>query len=197
LYLAGAGNLPDLVAGSSGGGGAVTPGVEGGRSFGERLLGAIRLEADVFKEVEHDEAAMLQAAGVVVLAALARGLGLAAVGGGLFSGVLGGILGWFVGSALIWFVGVRWFEHESDYPEILRTLGFASAPQLLLVAGVLPIGPLRGILALVVAVWSIAAWVVAVREALDVETSRAISVCLLAFLLQVLLALAFAAIGLR
>ncbi len=175
----------------------MTPDPEGGRSFGERLLGAIRLEPEVFREVEHDETAMPQAAGVVALAAVARGLGMAAVGGGLISGLLSGIAGWFVGSALIWFVGVRWFEHESDYPELLRTLGFASAPQLLLVAGVLPLGPLRGLLALAVFGWSIAAWVVAVREALDVPTSRAVSVCLLAFLLQLLLVLLFAAIGLR
>ncbi len=175
----------------------MTPGVEGGRSFGQRLLGAMRLEASVFEEVEHDETAMLQAAAVVGLAALSRGIGLAAVGGGVFSGVLGGIVGWLVGAGLIWFVGVRWFEHKSDYPELLRTLGFASAPQLLLVAGVLPIGPLRALLALGVTVWSIAAWVVAVRQALDVDTSRAVSVCLLAFLLQLMLAFVLALIGLR
>jgi hypothetical protein len=157
----------------------------------------MRLEADVFEEVEHDETAMLQAAGVVGLASLAGAMGLAAVGAGVFSSLIGGIVSWFVGAGLVWFVGVRWFEHESDYPELLRTLGFASAPQLLLVAGVLPLGPLRVLLALAVWAWSIAAWVVAVRQALDVDTARAISVCLLAFVLRVLLFLAFAAIGLR
>ena len=37
------------------------------RSFGERLLGAIKLDATVYEEVEHTPDAVGQAAGVVVL----------------------------------------------------------------------------------------------------------------------------------
>ena len=46
------------------------------RSFGERLVGAIKLDATVYEEVEHTPDAMGQAAGVVALAVVARSLGM-------------------------------------------------------------------------------------------------------------------------
>ncbi len=158
----------------------------GRRSFAQRVLAAFKLEADLYEEVEHDPGALVQAAGVVALAAIARGVGLMDVPGtgGLLGGLIGGFLGWFVGTALIWAVGVWWFEHTSDYPELLRTLGFASAPQLLYVFAVIPLGPLQVVIALLVAALSVAAWVIAVRQALDVTTGRALVVCVIAILLS-------------
>ena len=149
------------------------------RSFGERLLGALRLDATVYEEVEHTPDALGQAAGVVALAALARGLGVSGELG-LGGELLGAFLGWLIGTAVIWVVGVKILQHTSDFPELLRTLGFASAPQLLYVLGVLPLGPLTPLLLLGVMVLGIFAWVIAVRQALDVTTGRAIGICLLA-----------------
>jgi hypothetical protein len=74
-------------------------------------------------------------------------------------------------------------KHTSDYKELLRTLGFASAPQLLLVAARIP--GLGGIVALVAWLWGLAAFVVAVRQALDVTTGRAVVVCILAVLVNI------------
>ena len=45
------------------------------RPFPDRLLAAIRLDATVFEEVEHDREAMAQAVAVVFLSSLAQGLG--------------------------------------------------------------------------------------------------------------------------
>ena len=39
-------------------------------TFGERLIGAARLDAETYEEVEHDQTATGQAAGVVVFSAL-------------------------------------------------------------------------------------------------------------------------------
>lgn len=168
----------------------MTPEVPLHRSFAERLLGAVKLDATVYEEVEHDPRAMGQAVAVVVLAAVAQGVGAAGHPGGLVAGILSGIAGWLLGTAIIWLIGVRIMRHTSDYAELLRTLAFASAPSVLLAFGVLPIGPLRGLLAVAVWLLVLVAYVTAVRHALDVTTGRAVLVCLLAVLLQTVLLVA-------
>ena len=152
----------------------------GPRSFVDRLLGALQLDATVFSEVEHDDDALPQAAGVVALAALASGIGgVSAGGGGLVAGVVGAVVGWLIGAGIVWLVGVRIMEHSSDYPELLRTIGFASAPQILMVLAFIPM--LGWLVRLAVFGWGLAAYVIAVREALDVDTGRAVLVCILAW----------------
>ncbi|MDJ0788332.1 MAG: Yip1 family protein [Myxococcota bacterium] len=175
------------------------PGSGEPRSFPERLLGALQLDATVFDEVEHDPSALPQAAGVVALAAVAGGIGTIGGGGlaGIPMGVLGALFVWLIGTGIIWAIGVRMMEHTSDYEELLRTLGFASAPQILLVLGILPIGPLRALLALGVTILALIAWVLAVRQALDVETGRAVLICILGFIGSVIVfrALSFLTCG--
>jgi hypothetical protein len=151
------------------------------RGFGERILGALRLDAETYDEIEHDESALGQAAGVVALAAIAAAIG-AGSGGGAIGAVLGSLIGWLISTGFVWVVGVYWMKHTSDYRELLRTLGYAHAPNLLAVVGGIP---LLGALALLVAtLWSLAAFVVAARQALDVSTGRAVWVCFLAVLVN-------------
>jgi hypothetical protein len=150
------------------------------RSFVERVVGALRLDAPTFDEIEHDRGALGQAAGVVALGGVATAIGAGSGVGGLMAGVLGALLGWAISAGFVWLVGVFVMKHSSDYPELLRTLGFASAPQfLLLLRGIPVLGALLGLVALL---WGLAAWVVAVRQALDVTTGRAVLVCVLAVL---------------
>jgi len=150
------------------------------RSFADRLLGALQLDASVFSEVEHDVDALPQAAGVVALAALASGIGGVGAGtGGLVAGVIGATVGWLVGAGIVWLVGVRIMDHSSDYPELLRTIGFASAPQILMVLAFIPL--LGWVVRVAVFFWGLAAYVIAVREALDIDTGRAVMVCVLAW----------------
>ena len=99
-------------------------------------------------------------------------------------------------AGIIWAIGVWYLKHTSDYPELLRTLGFASAPQLLFALGLIPLGPLLGLLAFLILGLSVAAWVIAVRQALDVSTGRAVGICLLAAIANALLVPVFGAVGL-
>lgn len=151
------------------------------KSFGDRLLGALRLDRAAFDDVENDPDALAQAAGVVALAGLAQGL--AAVpdqgAGAVFAGLLASFSMWILVTAIVWAVGVKVFEHTSDFAELLRTLGFAWTPQLLLALGILPLGPLRAMLWVAVSILVLAAFVIAARQALDVSTGRAILICVL------------------
>jgi hypothetical protein len=154
------------------------------RSFGDRLLGAVKLDAGVFEEVEHDVDAVGQAAGVVALAGVAQGLGAihSAGAGSIIAGLVASFSMWILATAIVWAVGVKIFEHTSTFDELLRTLGFAWAPQLVLALGIVPLGPLAGLLWIAVLVLVLAAFVIAVRQALDVTTGRALLICALGVL---------------
>ena len=168
----------------SGGGGAT-------RTFGERLLGALRLDASVYEEVEHDTTALGQAAIVVLLASFSQGAAAfqeVGVGGALAS-IFGSFLGWGIGAGIVWVIGVKIMNCTSDYGELLRTLGFATVPGILGALGVLPLGDFEWALGLLIFVLSVIAAVIAVRQALDVSTGRAIVVCIIANLVPVALIL--------
>ncbi len=112
------------------------------RTFGERLLGALRLDASVYEEVEHDTTALGQAAIVVLLASFSQGAAAfqeVGVGGALAS-IFGSFLGWGIGAGIVWVIGVKIMNCTSDYGELLRTLGFATVPGILGALGVLPLG---------------------------------------------------------
>jgi hypothetical protein len=157
--------------------------------FPERLVRAIKLDPALYEEVEHDDEALGQAMAVVVAASLAAGVGTGGEGG-LFVvlvGTLAALLGWVLWAMITWLIGTKLLpgpNTKADVGELLRTTGFSAAPGLLRVVGM--IEGLRGIAFLAAGVWMLAAMVVAVRTALDYEgNGRAIAVCLVGFLAQV------------
>lgn len=153
------------------------------RTFAQRLGRAMLVDSTVYEEVEHDPAALPQAAVVVGLAAIAGALGgFAEVG--FVRGMVQAFVLWGLGTATVWLIGVRFLEHTSDFPELARTLGYALAPQLLFAIGLLPLGPLVLPLALAVTVLSIVAWVISVRQALDIGTLRSFGICVVAYLIS-------------
>jgi hypothetical protein len=159
-------------------------------SFVERVVGAARLDVRTYEEVEVDTTATPQAMGVVALAALAGGVGVAKTGGtGVVVTVVGGLVGWVVWAALIWLVGTNLLPESrtrADIGELLRTLGFAASPGLLLVLRILPL--IGDFLAFVIWVWQLAATVVAARQALDYQsTGRAVVVCLIGWIVYVVM----------
>ncbi len=50
-------------------------GMEGAMTFGDRVVGAMKLDANAFEDVERDPTAIGQSVGVIVLAAVAAGIG--------------------------------------------------------------------------------------------------------------------------
>jgi hypothetical protein len=76
---------------------------------------------------------------------------------------------------------------QADVGQLLRTIGFATAPGILRVAGVIP-GTTTVVFA-ATAVWMLVAMIVAVRQALDyASTARAVAVCALGWALALGLA---------
>jgi hypothetical protein len=154
----------------------------------DRILRAARLDAALYEEVEADTGALGQATAVVVLSSVAAGIGAIGVGGirGLGMGTMLALLGWYVWAVVTWLIGTRVLpepQTRADLGELLRTIGFASAPGLIRVLCV--ISPIANIVGLVALIWTLAAMVVAVRQALDYQsTPRAIAVCVIGLVAQ-------------
>ncbi len=165
-------------------------------SFSERVIGAAKLDVRIYEEVEADKGALGQAMSVVVLQSIAAGIGAIGREGlpGLIGGIIGGLIGWFLWAFVIYLIGTKLLpepQTRSDMGELLRTIGFASAPGLLLVLGVIPI--LGAWASLGISIWMLVAMVVAVRQALDFKsTGRAVGVCLLGWLAYVFVVVALA-----
>jgi hypothetical protein len=161
-------------------------------SFGERMIGAARLDAATYEEVEADTTATGQAALVVVISSLCIALGAqlhAGVGGVIAVTVLR-LIAWWAWALVAWLIGTRLLpgpSTEADVGQLLRTVGFASAPGVAAILGVVP--GTQGVVNIVVSLWMLATMVVAVRQALDYETTgRAIAVVVIGFLVYLLIA---------
>jgi len=169
-------------------------------AFAHRLLGAAALDVDTYEEVEADRTATTQALVVVVASSLATGAGMSGIGtatgavtGQIFVWSIAALLGWAAWALLVLQIGGRLLPEPQtrvDVTELLRTLGFATAPGLLRVFGLFVPAlalPLFGL----TSVWMIVTMVVAVRQALDyTSTIRAVAVCLFGWLLAAALVVA-------
>ena len=164
------------------------------------MIRAAKLDVQLYEEVEADQGAMREAMTVVVLSAVAAGIGNLANGGlsGIISGTIGALLGWYVWACLTYFIGTRLLPEpatRADHGELLRTVGFSSAPGLIRVLGIIP--GLAPIVFTVAGGWMLIAMVIAVRQALDYQSTwRAIGVCVIGWLVQgLVLAAAIAMFG--
>ena len=108
-----------------------------------RMIRAIRLDATLFEETEHDPGAMAQAVVVVLWAAIAGGVGRYDMDGlgALFSGMVWALVSWTIWAGLIAFVGTTFLKGpntRSDIGEVMRVLGFAAAPGIIRLLGIIP-----------------------------------------------------------
>jgi hypothetical protein len=159
-------------------------------SFVQRMIGAARLDPATYEEVEADKTATMQATIVVILSAVAAGVGAIEEGmRGVIVTIAAALIGWVAWAFLTWLIGTKFLPEASthaDVGELLRTIGFASSPGLIRAFG--PV-PFIGDFVLVAAwLWMLASTVVAVRQALDYKgTLRAILVCLIGWFVYVLI----------
>ena len=168
--------------------------IAGTNTYTQRLIGAAALDAAIYEEVEADRGATGQACAVVLLSSVAAGVGARGLGGGSPSNIafisVVALLAWAAWALLTYEIGARLLpepQTSADVGELLRTIGFATAPGMLRVFGILP-GVTIPVFA-ITAVWMLAAMIVAVRQALDyTSTARAIAVCVLGWALALVMA---------
>ena len=157
-------------------------------NYFQRLQKAILLDVSFYEEVEKDKQFTDQAMMTVALVSVVQGFMIAGFAPiALVQGILGSIIRFVIWAFFIAFVGTRILpepETQSNTGELIRTLGFAYAPGLLVVLKVLPI--IGNFVDPVVVILQLAAMTIAVRQALDFNsTVRAVGVCIVAFVLMV------------
>ncbi len=156
-------------------------------TFVGRMIGAAMLDVPTYEAVEHDTTLTGQAAAVVVLGAIAAGIGTSDT---VIGGTIGSLIGWFFMAGTIYLIGTRLFGGTATWGEVLRTMGFASSPSILLVLAVIPF--FGWLIQVVAGLWALAAAVVAIRQALDVSTGKAILTGILGVLSWALIGAALA-----
>lgn len=147
----------------------------------ERMIGAAKLDIETYEEVEHDESATGQAAGVVAMVAIAQAI--AGVGGGagmMIMGVVAAFVGWGIWAGVTYLIGDKLLGGTATWGELLRTLGFAQAPGLLIVLAVLPV--LGGFVRLVVGIWVLITGFIGLRQALDLGNVKTLFTAVLGWL---------------
>lgn len=154
----------------------------------DRMIRAAKLDVDLYEEVEADQGALHQAMLVVVLSSVAAGIGSFGQGGlgGVLIGTIAAIAGWYIWAYLTYFIGTRLLpepQTKADHGELLRTIGFSSAPGLIRVLGIIPW--LTEIVFHIASIWMLVAMVIAMRQALDYESTwRAVGVCVIGWIVQ-------------
>lgn len=162
-------------------------------SLVDRMIRAMRLDVSLYEEVERDEGAMNQAITVVIISSLCAGVGslissLSRGGGGFgligaFAGVIVSLIGWFIWSFTTYIIGTRIIkgqETQATYGELLRTIGFSRSPGVFNALGFLPLA------SFIVGIWELAAMIIAVRQALDFTTMKAVLTCIVGWIANVL-----------
>ena len=158
-------------------------------SFMNRIIRATKLDSNLYEEVEADKSALGQAMAIVVFSSMAAGIGLYKTGGfsGIISGTMASLISWYVWAYLTYFIGTKFLpepQTQADLGELLRTIGFSSSPGLLRVFYFVP--GIGGLLYLISSLWMLVAMIIAVRQALDYNsTLRAVGVCMIGYIIQI------------
>jgi len=157
----------------------------------DRIVRAAKLDVSLYEEVEADKGAMSQAMGVVVLSSVAAGIGSIGTMGtkGIIIGAITALIAWYIWAYITYFIGTKILpepQTKADHGELLRTIGFSSSPGLLRILAIIP--GIGGIIFMIASAWMLVAMVIAVRQALDYQsTLRAVSVCMIGWVIQAII----------
>ena len=155
--------------------------------FLSRVYRSIKIDPDVFDEVQKDKNATLSAAIVVLFSSSAAGLGASHLGmmNFFFAPILS-LLSWFIWSYIVYFVGVKLFpdaKTKINQVNVLRAIGFSSAPGIIRTLSFNQ--DLMTVTFIGSAFWMLACMVVAVRQTLNFKSLwKAFGVVVIAWLIQ-------------
>jgi hypothetical protein len=150
----------------------------------ERILRIVKLDFSVFKEIESDPNATLQAAIVVVAANLLAAIGTAAraeAPRAFFAtwvvAFVSGVVAWVMWWVVTHYVGKMLYRSGGTLESMMRVLGYAEAPGALGLLESIPcLGALAGLAGFIL---STIAGIMAVSEGFDVDTGQAIIVLII------------------
>ena len=95
-------------------------------TFGDRVVGAMKLDPNAFEDVERDPSAIGQSVGVIVLAAVAAGIGVIYAGGlsGIVMSAIMSLIGFLIWSLIVWVIGTKAIADHAFARKALRDGGY-------------------------------------------------------------------------
>ena len=155
--------------------------------FLNRIFRSVKIDPEVFNEVQKDKNATISAALVVILSSSAAGIGATSLGASNFIlAPIFSLISWFVWAYIVYFVGVKLFPEtktKTTQFALLRAIGFSSAPGIIRIFGFNE--DLMTVTFIGSAFWMLACMVVAVKETLYYKSLwKAFGVVIISWLVQ-------------
>jgi hypothetical protein len=155
--------------------------------FLNRIYRSVKIDPEVFDEVQKDKKATTAAGVVVVLSSLAAGVGASHLGTINFFLAPGlSLASWFVWAYIVYFVGVKLFpdfKTKTTHAALLRGIGFSSAPGMIRILGFNE--DLMSVTFIGSGFWMLACMVVAVKQTLHYKSLwKALGVVIIAWFVQ-------------
>ena len=165
--------------------------------FLNRVFRSVKIDPEVFNEVQKDKNATISAAIVVILSSTAAGIGATKIEMGNFIlAPVFSLISWFVWAYIVYFVGVKLFpdtKTKTTHSALLRAIGFSSAPGIIRVFGFNE--ELMTVTFIGSAFWMLACMVVAVKETLNYKSLwKALGVVIISWFVQAFVLLVIVAI---
>lgn len=168
-----------------------------------RIIGVVTLKAPVYREIADDTSATSQAGIIVAIVAVVNGIlgavamsilnstmaqlgaqqgiaipAVSPIGTGL-AAFVSALVGWVVGAWALAFAAKSFFQGKTDTPEMLRVTGYTSVFTILgAVLGLIPC--VGGLAAIAASVLQLIGNVIGIREAAEVDNTRAILIAIIA-----------------
>ncbi|RCJ39173.1 hypothetical protein A6770_12075 [Nostoc minutum NIES-26] len=151
------------------------------------LRRALSLNGDFYENARNTQRNLRLALSIVILATVSHTIGSGVILlinratvfvllTGLLIDAIAVVAGYYFWTFTIWKIG-QWLKPiDPTYGDLLVPIGFAYAPQVLNFLTLIPL--LGRPIELILAVWSLLAVIVAVRQGLDITTRRAAFICL-------------------
>lgn len=162
------------------------------KTLGARMIRAAKCDGSLYDEIKTDRYAPAQASIVVVLSAVAAGVGIVLQTGigDFFLKTLQTMMEWYIWALATAVVGTRVLQEpktRTDVGTVIRLISFATAPGVIRLLGAIPgLGStVGGFIIGVASIWTLGAMVVAVRKTLNYTTStRAVGACVIGWTAQ-------------
>lgn len=155
----------------------------------DRAQNVSMLALPTFRTIQVDPNATKEAAIVVAVVAVASAIGtIGNEGGSILVSLIGAFLSWLILSGMTYFFGANIFgtpTTQVNMKSLLRTLGYAQAPGVLALFGIIPL--FGWMLVLIGGLWSFVTAIVAIRETLQLSTQRAALIAIVALIATALI----------
>lgn len=155
----------------------------------DKMIRAARLDVPLYNQVEGDLNETTNALIVVIIVAIASGIGALGnnVGiGGFIASLLSALIGWAAWAFVIYLIGTRVFNATATVGEVLRTTGYAQSPGVLALLGIIP--GVGGLIVFVASIWTLVTSFIATREALDLDNTKTAITVILGFIAFIVVA---------